>query len=203
MNAGRRTDSVTTGRFTARDASVACVIEPFEVKLDEAAVTDLRDRLRRTRWPEAETVGDWSQGVPLAYAQDLCRDWAEDYDFGFAARVNAFPQYRTEIDGLSIHFIHVRSRHQGALPIILTHGWPSTILLFRDVIGPLTDPTAFGGKAEDAFDVIVPSLPGFGFSDKPAERGWNAERAAQAWATRTPSTPASSGTGSRSSRSKS
>ena len=183
MNAGRRTDSVTTGRFTARDASVACVIEPFEVKLDEAAVTDLRDRLRRTRWPEAETVGDWSQGVPLAYAQDLCRDWAEDYDFGFAARVNAFPQYRTEIDGLGLHFLHVRSPEPDAFPLVLTHGWPGSVLEFLGVLGPLTDPRAHGGHPADAFHVVAPSLPGFGWSDKPSGTGWNVQRISRAWDT--------------------
>lgn len=158
-------------------------ITPFIYHAPQSALDDLKQRLAQTRWPERETVSDWSQGVPLEKLRGLVEYWRTDYDWRRCEEaLNRFPQYRTEIDGLGIHFIHVRSKHPNALPIILTHGWPSTVLLFRDVIGPLTDPTAHGGRAEDAFDVVVPSLPGFGFSDKPAERGWNAERTARAWA---------------------
>ncbi|RSD13633.1 epoxide hydrolase family protein [Amycolatopsis eburnea] len=142
--------------------------EPFQVALDEGDIADLRERLRRTRWPEAETVGDWSQGVPLAYVKELCRDWGEEYDFGFARRLNAFPQFRATIDGVGVHFLHVRSEQPDALPLVLTHGWPGSVLEFLDVVGPLTDPGAHGGDPADAFHVVVPSLPGFGWSDKPA-----------------------------------
>ena len=125
----------------------------------------------RTRWPEAETVEDWSQGVPLAYLRELCGYWADEYDWrATEARLNALPQFRTEIDGLGIHFVHVRSPHPQALPLVLTHGWPGSIVEFLKVIGPLTDPTAHGGDAADAFHVVCPSLPGYGFSDKPAGR---------------------------------
>lgn len=144
------------------------MVEPFQVRLDEVDVADLRERLRRTRWPEAETVGDWSQGVPVAYVRELCRDWGEEYDFGFAGRLNAFPQFRAEVDGVGLHFVHVRSPEAGALPLVLTHGWPGSVVEFLDVIGPLTDPAKHGGDPADAFHVVVPSLPGFGWSDKPA-----------------------------------
>ncbi|RSM49531.1 epoxide hydrolase [Amycolatopsis balhimycina DSM 5908] len=142
--------------------------EPFQVVLDEGDVADLRERLRRTRWPEAETVGDWSQGVPLAYLRELCRDWGEEYDFGFAARLNAFPQFRADVDGVGLHFVHVRSPHPEAFPLVLTHGWPGSVLEFLDVLGPLTEPEKHGGDPADAFHVVAPSLPGFGWSDKPA-----------------------------------
>ncbi|MDT8911661.1 epoxide hydrolase [Amycolatopsis sp. PS_44_ISF1] len=155
--------------------------EPFEVRITEAEIADLRERLRRTRWPEAEPVDDWSQGLPLAYAQELCRSWAEDYDFGFAARVNAFPQYRDTVDGLGIHFLHVRSPEPGAFPLVLTHGWPGSVLEFLEVLGPLTDPRAHGGDPADAFHVVAPSLPGYGWSDKPTETGWGVDRIARAW----------------------
>ncbi|WIY06086.1 epoxide hydrolase [Amycolatopsis mongoliensis] len=144
------------------------MVKPFQVSLDEADVADLRERLRRTRWPEAETVGDWSQGVPLSYVRELCRDWGEEYDFGFAARLNAFPQFRAEVDGVGLHFVHLRSPEAGALPLVLTHGWPGSVLEFLDVLGPLTDPAKYGGDPADAFHVVAPSLPGFGWSDKPA-----------------------------------
>ena len=150
---------------------------PFEITLDPAEVADLRERLARTRWPEAETVDDWSQGIPLAYAQELCRWWAEEYDFGFADRINAFPQFRTTVDGLGIHFLHVRSRHEDALPLVLTHGWPGSVVEFLKVIEPLTDPD----DPADAFHVVAPSLPGYGWSDKPAAPGWGVERIARAW----------------------
>ncbi|QKV78497.1 epoxide hydrolase family protein [Amycolatopsis sp. Hca4] len=142
--------------------------EPFQVPLDEGDVADLRERLRRTRWPEAETVDDWSQGVPLAYVRELCRDWGEEYDFGFARRLNAFPQFRATVDGVGLHFLHVRSPEADALPLVLTHGWPGSVVEFLDVLGPLTDPAKHGGDPADAFHVVAPSLPGFGWSDKPA-----------------------------------
>ncbi|RFU40036.1 epoxide hydrolase [Actinomadura logoneensis] len=148
----------------------------------EAALTDLRERLRGTRWPEEATVDDWSQGVPLGYLRELCRYWAEEYDWrATERRLNALPQFRTSIDGLGIHFLHVRSPHEDALPLVLTHGWPGSIVEFLKVIGPLTDPTAHGGDARDAFHVVCPSLPGYGFSDKPARPGWGVERIAGAW----------------------
>jgi pimeloyl-ACP methyl ester carboxylesterase len=157
---------------------------PFRLDIPDADLADLRDRLRRTRWPEAETVGDWSQGVPLAYLRGLCEYWASGYDWrATEARLNALPQYRTEIDGLAIHFLHVRSPRPGALPLILTHGWPGSVIEFSKVIGPLTDPVAHGGDPADAFHVVCPSLPGYGFSGKPAAPGWGIERIAAAWAT--------------------
>jgi pimeloyl-ACP methyl ester carboxylesterase len=155
----------------------------FEVRISDDDIADLRDRLRRTRWPDAETVDDWSQGIPLAYAQDLCRYWSEGYDFAAAdARFNAFPQLRTEIDGLGIHVVHAPSPHPDALPLVLTHGWPGSVVEFHRVLGALTDPTAHGGRPEDAFHVVCPSLPGYGWSDKPTVPGWGVERIAQAWA---------------------
>ncbi|WP_344429277.1 epoxide hydrolase family protein [Amycolatopsis minnesotensis] len=155
--------------------------ERFEVTVSEAEIDDLRERLRRTRWAEAETVGDWSQGAPLDYVRELCRYWAEDYDFGFAARLNAFPQFRTEVDGLGVHYLHVTSPEPDALPLVLTHGWPGSVYEFLDVLGPLTDPRAHGGDPADAFHVVAPSLPGFAWSDKPAGPGWNLPRIAKAW----------------------
>jgi epoxide hydrolase len=157
-------------------------VTPFRVEIAEAALDDLRQRLLRTRWPEAEPVADWSQGVPHGYLRDLCRYWADGYDWrATEARLNALPQFRTEIDGLGIHFVHVRSPHPDALPLIITHGWPGSVIEFLKVIGPLTDPTAHGGEAGDAFHVVCPSLPGYGFSDRPARTGWGVERIADAW----------------------
>ncbi|SDE50394.1 epoxide hydrolase family protein [Pseudonocardia oroxyli] len=156
-------------------------VEQFEVTVSDAEIADLRDRLRRTRWPEREPVADRSQGLPLDEAQELCRSWAEDYDFGFAARVNAFPQFRTTIDGLGVHFLHVRSPEPDAFPLVLTHGWPGSVLEFLEVLGPLTDPRAHGGDPADAFHVVAPSLPGYGWSDKPSSTGWGVERTARAW----------------------
>ena len=157
-------------------------MEDYKVDVPDAELDDLRDRLRRTRWPEKETVDDWSQGIPLAYVQELCAYWAESYDWRTReARLNSFPQLRTEIDGLGIHLLHVRSPHDDALPLVLTHGWPGSVVEFLDVIGPLTDPTAHGGDAADAFHVVCPSLPGYGFSDRPTSPGWNVERIAAAW----------------------
>src|SRR3989441_4632659 len=162
-------------------------VTPFKVHVQKAALDDLKRRLASTRWPERETVGDWSQGVPLQKAQALIAYWRDKYDWRrFEARLNAFPQYRTQIDGLGIHFIHVRSPHGNALPIILTHGWPGSLVEFMEIIGPLSDPTRYGGQAEDAFHVVVPSLPGFAFSDKPVETGWGVNKIARAWATLMP-----------------
>jgi pimeloyl-ACP methyl ester carboxylesterase len=155
----------------------------FQVEIPENELRDLRERLERTRWPEEETVEDWSQGVPRAYLKDLCGYWAESYDWrATERRLNALPQFRTLIDGLGIHFLHIRSRHADALPLIITHGWPGSIIEFLKVIGPLTDPTAHGGVAADAFHIVCPSVPGYGFSDKPTRPGWGVERIAAAWA---------------------
>jgi pimeloyl-ACP methyl ester carboxylesterase len=158
-------------------------ILPFRVNVPDKAVTDLRRRLQATRWPDAETVADQSQGPQLAKLRELVRYWGTDYDWRKGeAKLNAFPQFKTTIDGLTIHFIHVRSRHENATPLIITHGWPGSVFEQIKLIGPLTDPTAHGGKAEDAFDVVIPSLPGFGFSDRPTEPGWNLDRIGSAWA---------------------
>lgn len=157
-------------------------VRPFRVNIPSAEVDNLRRRLAATRWPDKETVADDSQGAQLANLQELVRYWSTDYDWRKGeAKLNAMPQFITEIDGLDIHFIHVRSRHPNALPVIVTHGWPGSVFEQIKLIGPLTDPTAFGGKAEDAFDVVIPSLPGFGFSGKPTEAGWGLERIARAW----------------------
>jgi len=157
-------------------------VTPFRIEASDAELEDLRRRLAATRWPEAECVDDWTQGIPLAYMKDVCAYWAEKYDWREReARLNAFPQFRTEIDGLGIHFIHVRSPHEDALPLVMTHGWPGSIVEFHKVIGPLTDPTAHGGDAADAFHVVCPSLPGYGFSDKPARAGTGVERIADLW----------------------
>jgi pimeloyl-ACP methyl ester carboxylesterase len=158
-------------------------ITPFRISVPDADLADLRERLRRTRWPEPETAAGWSQGVPLSYLQDLCRYWADGYDWrACEARLNALPQYRTTIDGLAIHFLHVRSPHPGALPLIITHGWPGSVVEFLKAIGPLTDPSAHGGDPADAFHVVCPSLPGYAFSGKPAAPGWGIGRIAAAWA---------------------
>jgi pimeloyl-ACP methyl ester carboxylesterase len=157
-------------------------IRPFTVEVPQAELEDLRRRIAATRWPERETVDDQSQGVQLATIQELARYWAEEYDFGrVEARLNALPNFMTEIDGLDIHFIHVRSPHENALPVIITHGWPGSIVEMLNVIGPLSDPTAHGGDATDAFDVVVPSIPGYGFSEKPSTTGWDPVHIARAW----------------------
>lgn len=159
-------------------------INPFSISVPQGAIDDLKRRLEFVRWPEQETVNDWSQGVPLAKARALIAYWRDKYDWRrFEARVNALPQYRTLVDGLGIHFIHVRSPHPNALPIILTHGWPGSFVEFMEIIGPLSDPTRYGGRAEDAFHVVIPSLPGFAFSDKPRGTGWDVKRIAGAWVT--------------------
>jgi pimeloyl-ACP methyl ester carboxylesterase len=157
-------------------------IRPFQAHIPEESVRDLKSRLLATRWPDKETVTDKSQGAQLETLQELVRYWATDYDWRKAeAKLNAFPQFITNIDGVDIHFIHVRSRHKKALPLIITHGWPGSVFEQIKIIGPLADPTAHGGRAEDAFDVVIPSLPGFGFSSRPSEIGWGVERVGRTW----------------------
>ena len=157
-------------------------IRPFEVRVPEEDLVDLRRRIAATRWPERETVADESQGVQLATMQELVRYWGTEYDSRrVEARLNALPQFMTEIDGLDIHFIHVRSPHEYALPMIITHGWPGSVVEMLNVVGPLSDPTAHGGDAQDAFDVVVPSMPGYGFSGKPTGTGWDPVHIARAW----------------------
>ena len=159
------------------------IVTPFKVNVPPPAIEHLKLRLAATRFPEKETVSDWSEGVPLAKTTALVEYWRSSYDMRrIERRLNSIPQYRTQIDGLGIHFLHVRSKHENALPIILTHGWPGSIFEFLKVIEPLTDPTAHGGTPDDAFHVVVPSLPGYGFSDKPTEPGWGLPRIARAWA---------------------
>ena len=158
-------------------------IRPFQVDMPNEAIADLRRRIADTRWPTKELVADRSQGVQLATLQELARYWATGYDWrACEARLNALPQFTTEIDGVAVHFIHVRSRHENAMPLIMTHGWPGSVIELLEAVGPLTDPTAHGGSAADAFDLVLPSLPGYGFSAEPAELGWNPGRIAQAWA---------------------
>ncbi len=157
-------------------------IRPFRVEVPQTEIDELRRRLQATRWPEKETVADQSQGVPLATIQSLVRYWGTDYDLRrFEARLNEFPQFLTDIDGLDIHFIHARSPHANALPLIITHGWPGSVIEMLNVIGPLTDPMANGGDAGDAFDVVIPSMPGYGFSGKPTTTGWDPIHIADAW----------------------
>jgi pimeloyl-ACP methyl ester carboxylesterase len=157
-------------------------VRPFQAKVTDADLKDLRKRLQETKWPDKETVTDQSQGANLSNMKELIKYWGTNYDWRKAeAKLNAYPQFMTKIDGVDIHFIHVKSKHKNAMPLILTHGWPGSVFEFMNVIGPLTNPTQFGGKAEDAFDVIIPSLPGFGFSAKPTEAGWDSERIAKAW----------------------
>jgi pimeloyl-ACP methyl ester carboxylesterase len=161
----------------------ATEIRTFQVEIPEEQIAELRRRIEATRWPTKELVEDRSQGVQLATTKELARYWAEDYDFGrIAERLNALPQFTTEIDGVEIHFIHVKSDHEDALPLIMTHGWPGSVIELLETVGPLTDPTAHGGEAEDAFHLVLPSLPGYGFSAEPTELGWTAGRVAQAWA---------------------
>jgi pimeloyl-ACP methyl ester carboxylesterase len=176
---GARIPSVTVAAAGANDGAV---IRPFEFHAADQDLAELRRRIAATRWPERETVADTRQGVQLATMEKLASYWATDYKWRKAeATLNSFPQFITTIDGLDIHFIHVRSKHKSALPLIITHGWPGSIIEQMKVIAPLTDPTAYGGRAEDAFDVVVPSLPGYGFSGKPTAPGWNPPRIARAW----------------------
>ncbi|MCV7321751.1 epoxide hydrolase family protein [Mycolicibacterium confluentis] len=159
-------------------------MRPFRIDVPDSALADLRDRLHRTRWPEAECVDDWSQGIPLSYTAELAAYWADQYDWrSRESALNRFDHFTTEIDDLDIHFIHQRSPHEDALPLLLTHGWPGSIVEFHKVIEPLTNPTAFGGRAQDAFHVVCPSLPGYGFSGRPTRTGWNVDRIAVAWET--------------------
>jgi pimeloyl-ACP methyl ester carboxylesterase len=171
-----------SGRTETSSGSVA--IRPFTVPIvRDADIEALRARIAATRWPDPEPVADHSQGVQLTVIQELARYWATEYDWrGFEAKLSALPHFITEIDGLDIHFIHVRSQHQNALPVIITHGWPGSIIEMLNIIGPLTNPTAHGAGAQDAFDVVIPSMPGYGYSGKPRETGWGPERMARAWA---------------------
>jgi pimeloyl-ACP methyl ester carboxylesterase len=158
-------------------------VRPFRVEFSDEQIDDLRKRIAATRWPSKELVDDRSQGVRLAPAQALAQYWLEEYDFGrIEARLNELPQFVTQIDGVDIHFIHVRSQHDEALPLIMTHGWPGSVIELLDTVGPLTDPTAHGGSAEDAFHLVLPSLPGYGLSAEPGEIGWDLDRTARAWA---------------------
>jgi pimeloyl-ACP methyl ester carboxylesterase len=158
-------------------------ITPFRIEASDEQLADLKRRLLATRWPDREPVADWSQGMPLAYTQELCRYWAESYDWrARESRLNRFTQFMTRIDGVDIHFIHVRSKHAVALPLVMCHGWPGSVAEFHKVIEPLTDPTAHGGQAADAFHLVCPSLPGYGFSGKPTVAGWSVERMARAFA---------------------
>ena len=162
--------------------STEAEVEPFSIDVPDAEIEDLRRRLADTRWPDKETVTDRSQGAQLEKIQELVRYWETDYDWREAeAKLNDLPQFKTNIDGLDIHFIHVRSQHEDALPVIITHGWPGSIFEQIKLIDPLTDPTAYGGEAEDAFDVVIPSMPGFGFSERPTETGWGVGRIGRAW----------------------
>lgn len=171
--------SATQAGEQAADQSA---VRPFQVNVPQAELTELRRRINATRWPEKETVTDATQGVQLATIQKLARYWATDYDWRkVEARLKALPQFITEIDGLDIHFIHVRSKHEGALPLIVTHGWPGSIIEQLKLVEPLTDPTAHGGSASDAFHLVIPSMPGYGFSGKPATTGWSHKRIARAW----------------------
>jgi pimeloyl-ACP methyl ester carboxylesterase len=178
------TEMGTSGPRPAEGAVAAedSTIRPFRVGFPDEDLAELRRRIDATRWPERETVDDDSQGVPLATMQDLARSWATDYDWRpIEAKLNTLPQFVTEIDGLDIHFLQVRSQHENALPLIVTHGWPGSIIEQLKLIGPLTDPTAHGGSQADAFDVVIPSLPGHGFSAKPTATGWDPARTARAW----------------------
>ena len=168
--------------INTEQAADKTAIRPFHVNVPEAELTELRRRINATRWPERETVTDASQGVQLATIQKLARYWATDYDWRkIEAKLNALPQFITEIDGLDIHFIHVRSKHENALPLIVTHGWPGSIIEQLKIIDPLTNPTAHGASASDAFHLVIPSMPGYGFSGKPTTTGWDPVRIARAW----------------------
>src|SRR5580658_4249085 len=177
------TQTTATQRSTDQ-ATDKTAIRPFHVNVPETELTELRRRINATKFPERETVEDATQGVQLATMQALARYWATEYDWRkIEAKINALPQFLTEIDGLDIHFIHVRSKHENALPLIVTHGWPGSIIEQLKIIGPLTDPLAHGGSASDAFDVVIPSLPGYGFSAKPTATGWDIARISRAWVT--------------------
>jgi pimeloyl-ACP methyl ester carboxylesterase len=184
---GQITASDTERLFVAQKSTPSAAAEeqsirPFKVQVSQAALDDLRRRVKATRWPDRETIDDFSQGVQLEKLKPLVQHWGTKYDWRKAeSKLNALPQFVTKIDGVDIHFIHVRSRHPNAMPMIMTHGWPGSVFEFLKTIGPLTDPTAHGGRAEDAFHLVLPSIPGFGFSDKPRGAGWSADRIARAW----------------------
>jgi pimeloyl-ACP methyl ester carboxylesterase len=176
--ASRQAQSTPASRPAVGDDA----IRPFRARVPEADLADLRRRLAATRWPDKETVADQSQGAQLGKLQELVRYWGTDYDWRKAeAKLSAYPQFKTKIDGVDIHFIHVKSRHPSAMPLIITHGWPGSVFEQIKLIDPLTDPTKYGGRSEDAFDVVIPSLPGFGFSERPTEAGWGLERIGRAW----------------------
>ena len=157
-------------------------VRKFEIHVDDEILTDLNDRLARTRWPDSEPVDDWTQGIPLQYVQDLCAYWQTDYNWRATEEaLKSIPQYTTEIDGLEIHFLHLRSPIENAMPLVLTHGWPGSIIEFMKVLGPLSDPEAHCGNADDAFHLVVPTLPGYGFSGKPTTTGWGVDKVAGAW----------------------
>ena len=172
-----------TGHSTPVSAASDTAIRPFQVHVPEAALVDLRRRIAATRWPDRETVNNQSQGIQLGKLKPLVEYWGTGYDWRKAeGKLNALPQFMTRIDGLDIHFIHVRSRHPNALPVLMTHGWPGSVFELLKTVDPLTDPTAHGGRAEDAFDLVMPSMPGYGFSEKPTDAGWGPDRIAQVWA---------------------
>src|SRR5215207_7087401 len=184
MKGTAMSESTTAGPGPAAPGAAAedATVRPFRASVPEEELDDLRRRIAATHWPSRELVTDRSQGVQLAMIQELARFWETDYDWRKAeARLNALPQFETEIDGVNIHFIHVRSQHDDAMPLIMTHGWPGSVVELLESVGPLTDPTAHGGQAEDAFHLVLPSLPGYGFSGEPAELGWDVGRVAQAW----------------------
>jgi pimeloyl-ACP methyl ester carboxylesterase len=183
FSAFNQTAELTTREVVMSTVETATEIRPFQVEISDKQIDDLRRRIEATRMPTKELVDDRSQGVQLATLQELATYWASDYDFGrVEQRLNALPQFTTEIDGVEIHFIHVSSRHENALPLIMTHGWPGSVIELLETIGPLTDPTAHGGNAEDAFHLVLPSLPGYGFSGEPTELGWESGRIGRAWA---------------------
>jgi pimeloyl-ACP methyl ester carboxylesterase len=176
--------STKVSTMKSKTAVENSAIRPFSVNIPENQLLDLKRRVRATRWPEKETVGDESQGVRLATIQALARYWVTEYDWRrVESKLNSYPQFVTNIDGLDIHFIHVRSKEKNAMPLIITHGWPGSVIELLKIIDPLTNPTAFGGNASDAFDVVIPSLPGYGFSGKPTETGWDPPHIARAWVT--------------------
>ncbi|NIZ91376.1 epoxide hydrolase family protein [Kineococcus rubinsiae] len=169
--------------MTAPGTTTPALVRPFTVAVPDSEIADLQQRLARTRWPDPETVGDWSQGVRTEDLRSLVAHWEREYDWRrFESELNGFPNFLTEIDGLDVHFLHVRSGNPEVMPLLLTHGWPGSIVEFLRLIGPLTDPAAHGGDVEDSFDVVIPSLPGFGFSQKPTGTGWDVRRVAGAWA---------------------
>jgi len=182
MGEGGRPSTILGEQLSATEVGEQAAVRPFQVGFPEAELAELRRRINATRWPERETVSDDSQGVPLATMQEIARYWGTDYDWrACEAKLNAVPQFITEIDGLDIHFIHVRSQHEDALPLIVTHGWPGSIIEQLKIIDRLTNPTAHGADASDAFHVVIPSLPGYGFSGKPTSTGWDPSRTARAW----------------------